>query len=90
MAAAVGLLDAVLCSVLATLNVDHNRVCLTGYSMGGYGAWVWASRCPDRFAAVAPICSGGGGYWLFDLDPQVEKWSANEFAPGSKHSKGPR
>src|SRR6185295_11116779 len=28
-------------------------------SMGGYGTWSLATRHPERFAAVAPICGGG-------------------------------
>ena len=39
--------------------VDINRVYLTGLSMGGYGAWRLAADCPERFAAVVPICGGG-------------------------------
>lgn len=50
-----GLLD----QVLAKFNVDRHRVYLTGLSLGGYGAWDLASRYPDYFAAVAPICGGG-------------------------------
>ena len=50
-----GLLD----DVLAQYNVDRRRVYLTGLSLGGYGAWDLASRYPDYFAAVAPICGGG-------------------------------
>ncbi len=50
-----GLLD----DVLAQYNVDRKRVYLTGLSLGGYGAWDLASRYPDYFAAVAPICGGG-------------------------------
>lgn len=50
-----GLLD----QVLAKYNVDRRRVYLTGLSLGGYGAWDLASRYPDYFAAVAPICGGG-------------------------------
>jgi predicted peptidase len=45
--------------VTAKLNVDTNRVYLTGLSMGGYGSWSLATRFPERFAAVAPICGGG-------------------------------
>lgn len=41
------------------LEVDRNRVYLTGLSMGGYGAWRLAAAAPDRFAAVVPICGGG-------------------------------
>ncbi len=39
--------------------VDHDRIYLTGISMGGYGAWALATAYPDRFAAVVPICGGG-------------------------------
>lgn len=39
------------------LGGDPNRVCLTGHSMGGHGAWHLAATYPDRFAATAP--SGG-------------------------------
>lgn len=50
-----GLLD----EVIATHNVDTNRVYLTGLSMGGYGTWSLATAHPERFAAIAPICGGG-------------------------------
>ena len=41
------------------LNVDLDRVYLTGLSMGGYGTWETASKYPDRFAAIMPICGRG-------------------------------
>jgi predicted peptidase len=50
-----GLLD----EILANYRVDHDRVYLTGLSMGGYGAWTLAAAYPDYFAAVVPICGGG-------------------------------
>ncbi len=39
--------------------VDPARVYLTGLSMGGFGSWNLASRHPDWFAALVPICGGG-------------------------------
>lgn len=55
MAAAVqALLD-----VCKTHPVDLDRVYLTGLSMGGYGTFELATRFPDWFAAVAPVCGGG-------------------------------
>ena len=53
------LLSAWLTRVLSEVRADTSRIYLTGISMGGYGAWDFASRYPDYFAAVAPICGGG-------------------------------
>lgn len=36
-------------------NVDRRREILTGWSMGGYGAWNLASACPDRWSAVVVV-----------------------------------
>ena len=35
---------------------DPKRVVLTGNSAGGNGTWSLASRYPERFAAIVPIC----------------------------------
>src|SRR6266545_5869453 len=35
---------------------DPKRVVLTGGSAGGNGTWFLASRYPERFAAIVPIC----------------------------------
>lgn len=51
----VGLLE----DVLARYAVDTNRVYLTGLSMGGYGTWDLGLTCPEKFAAIVPICGGG-------------------------------
>ena len=50
---------ALLDEVTQKYAVDPDRVYLTGLSMGGFGTWEIASRYPDRFAAIAPICGGG-------------------------------
>ncbi len=52
-------LDALLTHVLKKYKVDKQRVYLTGLSLGGYGTWSLASRFPERFAAIVPICGGG-------------------------------
>lgn len=39
--------------------IDPDRVLLTGFSMGGFGAWQWALHDPDRFAALAPVAGSG-------------------------------
>jgi len=39
--------------------VDTDRVTITGFSNGGTGAILYASRTPHRFAAVASLMGGG-------------------------------
>lgn len=51
-----GLLD----EVTSKHNVDEKRIYLTGLSMGGYGTWNLGLTHAERFAAIAPICGGGG------------------------------
>ncbi len=42
-----------------TLPVDHERIYLTGLSMGGTGTWMLAMAAPEKFAAIAPVCGSG-------------------------------
>jgi predicted peptidase len=49
------MVKSVLDSVEGGLRVDRDRVYLTGFSMGGYGAWQTAAKFPLTFAAIAPI-----------------------------------
>ncbi|MBS0393872.1 MAG: dienelactone hydrolase family protein [Proteobacteria bacterium] len=48
-------LDAMLDELMARLPVDPDRVYITGLSMGGEWSYGWASRHPERFAAIAPV-----------------------------------
>lgn len=41
------------------LNIDPDRVYLTGLSQGGFGTWTLGAMHPERFAALAPICGFG-------------------------------
>lgn len=50
---------ALLDEIIANYAVDENRIYLTGISMGGYGTWDLAMFAPERFAAIAPVCSTG-------------------------------
>jgi predicted peptidase len=53
-------LNALLDDVEANYRLDKERVYLTGLSMGGFGTWALAAFAPNRFAALVPICGGGG------------------------------
>ena len=43
------------------LRGDPTRVYLTGQSMGGHGAWMFAAQQPRFFAAVAVVCGYAQG-----------------------------
>lgn len=60
----VSALNALLDEIIATHAVDTSRVYLTGLSMGGAGTWFLASRYPERFAAIAPVCPPNGIKWM--------------------------
>lgn len=45
-------------AAIAEFGGDSARVCITGISMGGYGACEVALGGPQRFAALVPICGG--------------------------------
>jgi predicted peptidase len=49
-------LNVMLDELLARLPIDKDRVYLTGLSLGGIWSYGWASRNPERFAAIAPVC----------------------------------
>lgn len=45
----------------ARLPIDPNRLTVAGYSMGGFGTYMFAATEPDRFAAAFVIEGGVGG-----------------------------
>lgn len=58
---------ALLDHVMESYAVDPDRVYLTGLSMGGAGAWSLASRHPERFAALVPVCG-----WIMPMAGRPE------------------
>lgn len=46
---------ALLAAAAASFTVDPRRVVVTGFSMGGAGAWYWAQTHPDQFSAAIPV-----------------------------------
>ncbi|MDP1899259.1 MAG: dienelactone hydrolase family protein [Rubrivivax sp.] len=41
------------------LRIDAQRIAVTGLSLGGHGAWDWATAYPEQLAAIAPVCGYG-------------------------------
>ncbi len=86
--------------VMASQPIDADRVYLTGLSMGGYGSWELATRHPEVFAAVAPICGGGDKTdvkplaglplwaWHGDADPAVNVERSREMIAAIKVAGG--
>jgi hypothetical protein len=60
----VTILNFLLEDILHKFNIDEDKVCLTGHSMGGFGTWEWAVMNPEKFAAIAPVsgCSNSIDY----------------------------
>lgn len=67
-------LEALLDHLITALKINARQVYVTGLSMGGYGTWHLAARCPQRIAAIAPVC-GGGLPWLADQLKDVPVWA---------------
>jgi predicted peptidase len=47
--------NALLDMLLANYAIDQKKVVVTGYSMGGAGAWHLADKFPERFSAAIPV-----------------------------------
>lgn len=52
------MLFAILDEVIRSNRVDKTRICVTGNSLGGFGAIALAALEPERFASLVPICGG--------------------------------
>jgi predicted peptidase len=93
-------LNALLDEVQDRYRVDPDRIYVTGLSMGGFGTWDLATRYPERFAAIAPICGGGNKLlvgriksvpvWAFhgDADPVVPVKRTDEMVEALKRAGG--
>jgi len=83
-------IDALVEETMNTYQVDRTRVYLTGLSRGGFGAWEYGVRYPNKFAAIIPISArdvagveklASNTVWIFhgDQDTGVP-WQGSQFA----------
>lgn len=49
--------------VMKDYSINADQQILTGWSMGGYGAWSLAAADPKRWSAVVPVAGGGKAEW---------------------------
>ena len=52
-------------------SIDRARLYVVGYSMGGFGAWLVASRHPQLFAAAVPIAGGGDPSYIVGTTAKI-------------------
>ncbi|MCP4782892.1 MAG: hypothetical protein GY903_04400 [Fuerstiella sp.] len=55
-------------------SVDPQHRILTGWSMGGYGAWSIGAATPDLWSAVVPVSSGGDSAFALQW-PDLPVWT---------------
>ncbi|MEO5860525.1 MAG: prolyl oligopeptidase family serine peptidase [Pyrinomonadaceae bacterium] len=58
-------------------NGDPKRVVLTGYSAGGNGTWSLASKRPEKFAGIVPVCA-----FVSELKGRASSVTYPALAPG--------
>jgi len=46
-------------SVMQKFRIHADQICVTGYCMGGYGAYELVAAHPDPFAAIVPVADSG-------------------------------
>lgn len=68
-------------SAMKTYNIDPKRVIVTGYSMGGAGAWFIGSRHQDTFTAAIPVAAPIAGSDEFTIPVRVIHSPADSIVP---------
>ncbi len=59
--------------------IDSKRRILTGWSMGGFGAWSIAAADPSRWSALVPVAGGSNVEWAEKLkDLPIWAWHGDD------------
>jgi predicted esterase len=62
--------------VIANNPIDENRLSLFGLSSGGYGAWQWLLKYPDKFAVAVPAsCGSPDDFQKLEMLKQTSIWT---------------
>lgn len=51
-------LNGLIQEIIVKEKIDKNRVFVTGFSMGGYAAWMLADNNPNSIKGIIPVCGG--------------------------------
>ncbi len=68
-------LSQLLSEFVDTHRVDEDRIYLTGFSRGGYGAWMLAMHDRGRFAALVPVCGAAPFPYHVWIDKDLPIWA---------------
>jgi len=60
----VAFVEAVIKDITYNLHVDESRIYLTGASRGGLGLYAAAAAHPEKYAAIAAVCTAAAPEWL--------------------------
>lgn len=68
-AQAMSRLDRTIDDLITALPIDKQRISITGFSMGGYGAWSYVTQNPNRFSAMLPVAGTTLHHEIFIPEP---------------------
>lgn len=83
----VSLVDELIARAKAAYHVDTTRIYVTGLSMGGYGAWSYATSRPTVVAAIVPIAGAGSTGSACNMR-NVPTWAFHGDADGTVNQSG--
>ena len=79
--------DEMIAHAVANYRVDESRIYMTGISLGGIGTWNYATKYPERLAAVVPISGSGNASQACNMS-QVPVWAFHNSSDGLVNTSG--
>lgn len=81
------LVNNVIDHVVSKYRIDESRIYITGLSLGGHGAWNYATQYPDRVAAIVPVCGRGNVNKACEME-DVPVWAFHNEGDNTVHVNG--